>query len=386
MIIFIPVKPSPATLHKAIVILRNPHNHPMHPKTKPSAEDNVKLGTAVKSAGLTGLTVQKLRNAPSTLSIYDGKQVAEISPAFANSRRVRDFITAQKRVEYPMGMGWEGILHELNVRQVMLPKSERYIHTAMSKNGFRLVVTMHPQIAMFIHKLLCLCIDYTFKRVEGKMDEWEVAGFLERFQQRLTFGSLHCDTQTKEAFAQLFTELFDTIFQVTGERLKLAPFYPDAKCRVIVMDGEVPQAQGYAQFLATYNDPSISGISTRDPNELLPKNLKICNPHFERHIDDLPKHIPIPVIARLKSIMGLETQIEIDAWHKFVTAQEDIEIQRWYAQKLAHPWILPCVNKYLSGISSDDWNLTPNHSNYVETAHAGRNAENGIQMQFLEAV
>ncbi|KAJ7774684.1 hypothetical protein B0H14DRAFT_2631897 [Mycena olivaceomarginata] len=329
MIIFIPVKPSPATLHKAIVILRNPHNHPMHPKTKPSAEDNVKLGTAVKSAGLTGLTVQKLRNAPSTLSIYDGKPVAESSPAYANSRRVRDFITTQKKVEYPMGMGWEGILHELNVRQVMLPKSERYIHTAMSKNGFRLVVTMHPQIAMFIHKLLCLYIDYTFRRVEGKMDEWEVAGFLERFQQRLTFGSLYCDTQTKEAFAQLFTELFDTIFQVTGESLKLAPFYPDAKCRVIVMDGEVPQAQGYAQFLATYNDPSISGISTRNPNELLPKSLKICNPHFERHIDDLPKHIPIPVIARLKSIMGLETQIEIDAWHKFVAAQEDIEIQRW---------------------------------------------------------
>jgi hypothetical protein len=94
---------------------------------------------------------------------------------------------------------------------------------------------------------------------------------------------LYCDTQTKEAFAQLFTELFDTIFQVTGERLKLAPFYPDAECRVIVMDGEVPQAQGYAQFVATYNDPSISGISTRNPNELLPKSLKICNPHFERY-------------------------------------------------------------------------------------------------------
>ncbi|KAJ7231977.1 hypothetical protein C8J57DRAFT_1729999 [Mycena rebaudengoi] len=209
---------------------------------------------------------------------------------------------------------------------------------------------------------------------------------VERFQQRLTFGSLYCDTQTKEAFAQLFTELFDTIFQVTGERLKLAPFYPDAMCRVIIMDGEVPQAQGYAQFLATYNDPSISGISTCDPNELLSKNLKTCNPHFERHIDDLPKHIPIPVIARLKSIMGLETQIEMDAWHKFVAAQEVIEIQRWYAQKLAHPWILPCVNKFLSGISSDDWDLTPNHSNYMETAHAGRNAETGIQMQPLEAV
>jgi hypothetical protein len=30
--------------------------------------------------------------------------------------------------------------------------------------------------------------------------------------------------------------------------------------------------------------------------------------------------------------MGLETQIEIDAWHKFVAAQEDIEIQREYAR------------------------------------------------------
>jgi hypothetical protein len=30
--------------------------------------------------------------------------------------------------------------------------------------------------------------------------------------------------------------------------------------------------------------------------------------------------------------MGLETQIEIDAWQKFVAAQEDIEIQREYAR------------------------------------------------------
>ncbi|KAJ6545326.1 hypothetical protein B0H19DRAFT_1075659 [Mycena capillaripes] len=65
------------------------------------------------------------------------------------------------------------------------------------------------------------------------------------------------------------------------------------------------------------------------------------------------QHIPIPVIARLKSILGLETQIEIDVWHKLVAAQEDIEIQRWYAQKLTHPWLLPCINKYLSDISSD---------------------------------
>lgn len=56
----------------------------------------------------------------------------------------------------------------------------------MSKNGFRLVVTMHPQISMFIHHILSMHVDYTFKRVDGNMDEWEVAGMSDRFKQRLS--------------------------------------------------------------------------------------------------------------------------------------------------------------------------------------------------------
>ncbi|KAJ6453403.1 hypothetical protein C8R45DRAFT_945237 [Mycena sanguinolenta] len=60
MLIFVPVQERVETLHQAIVILPNPHNHPMHPRGKPSAEDKFKLGTVVDVAGLTGLTVQKL--------------------------------------------------------------------------------------------------------------------------------------------------------------------------------------------------------------------------------------------------------------------------------------------------------------------------------------
>jgi hypothetical protein len=71
------------------------------------------------------------------------------------------------------------VLYHLNTREAKLPKAEQYIHTAMSKNGFRLVVTMHPQIAILIHKILSLNIDFTFKRVEGKIDEWEVVGMVD---------------------------------------------------------------------------------------------------------------------------------------------------------------------------------------------------------------
>ncbi|KAJ6564299.1 hypothetical protein B0H19DRAFT_941731 [Mycena capillaripes] len=386
MLIFIPITDTPATRHKAIVILRNPHNHPMHPKIKPSAEDRITLGTAVQAAGLTGLTTMKLLNAPSTSLIYGGSRVAEQSPAFTNVRKVRDFISGEKKKEHPHGMGFDGVLHRMSTREITLPTSQQYIHTVMSKNGFKLVVTMHPQLAMYIHRVLYLVIDFTFKRIEGKMDEWEVAAFLDRFQRRLTFASLYCDTKSQEAFEQLFIEFFAAIKNLTGETFKLAPSFPDAKCRIIMLDGEVAQALGLGRFLVNYNDPKISGISTRDPLEMLSHTLKNCTNHFERHIDELPPDFSKPVIEKLKSIMWLTTHEEIDEWHQFCAAATHPSIQNWYRQKLANPWILPSVNKLLSNISSNNWDLTPTHSNLVETAHASRNAETSTGVALLTGI
>ncbi|KAJ6601583.1 hypothetical protein B0H10DRAFT_2196215 [Mycena sp. CBHHK59/15] len=300
--------------HEAIVILRNPHNHPMHPSTKPSAEDKFKLGMAVKSTGLTGLMVQKLLNATSTSSVYGGQCVTERSPVFADPRKVHDFISMQKKAEHPHGMGWEGVLHHLNTKEGKLLKSEQYIFTAMSKNGFWLVITMHPQIAMLIHQVLSLVIDFIFKQVEGKMDEWEVVGIVERFKK---------------------------LSHVTGERFKLAPFYPDATCWAVILDGEVPQAQGFGDFLTTYNNPKISQIQTSDPLELLPNSLKTCCLHFEQHIEELPQNIPKYVIAHLKSILGLKPKEEIDNWHAFCASQEDPAIKSQELVLMEHDGVTP---------------------------------------------
>ena len=59
MAIYIPVDTS---IRKAIVHLRNPHNHPMYPKTKPSTEEKDQLRKAIIAAGKCGLTVHKLIN------------------------------------------------------------------------------------------------------------------------------------------------------------------------------------------------------------------------------------------------------------------------------------------------------------------------------------
>ncbi|KAJ7894026.1 hypothetical protein B0H13DRAFT_2276534 [Mycena leptocephala] len=386
MIIFVPIDKSSPVGRKTIVIPRNPHNHPTHPKTKPSADDRNMLSRAVEAIGVVGLTPQNLLNASSTALVYEGQRVAAVSPAFMDNRKVRKFIEEQKRKDYPRGMGWDGVLHHLSTKEPLLPKSERYIHTAMSKNGFKLVVTMQPQIASHMHNTLALNIDFTFKRVDGTMNEWEVAGMTDRFNRRLTFGSLFCDTASTEAFTQLFIELFDTITQVTGKPLKLAPFFPDANCRIVMLDGEVPQALGLGHFLAIYNNPAISGINSRDPVELLSHCLKTCEIHFERHIDELPRDISRTVIHRLKSITHLTTQAEIDDWHEFCASQTHIDIKNWYAHKVANTWVLPSVNKYLSKISHENWDITPNQSNIAETAHAGRNAETSIGVGLLTAI
>ncbi|KAJ7925387.1 hypothetical protein B0H13DRAFT_1863225 [Mycena leptocephala] len=93
------------------------------------------------------------------------------------------------------------------------------------------------------------------------------------FNQR--FGlSLYYDKKTRPAFAQLFTEIFDTIQQVTGEQFKLAPFYPDRSSASTRLCG----------LAFKYNNPEISQIYTLNPEKLLPCCLKTCNPHFDRHI------------------------------------------------------------------------------------------------------
>jgi hypothetical protein len=62
MIIFVPVEQLNPDIQKALIFLRNPHNHPAHPKTKPSANDKLTLGKAVEAAGIVGLTAQRLLN------------------------------------------------------------------------------------------------------------------------------------------------------------------------------------------------------------------------------------------------------------------------------------------------------------------------------------
>ncbi|KAJ7106000.1 hypothetical protein C8R44DRAFT_745647 [Mycena epipterygia] len=378
LIIFIPVPPHTGAMYvwrpelafQAVVFLRFGHNHPAHPQAKPSTQDDRLLDAAMRALGSKHLSVRKLLTAQSTSTLYGGKRVGEVSPAFIDTRKIRKRITAYQKIEYPHGKGFQGVLYHVNNVEKPLPIKERYIHAAMTKGDFTLVVTLNVQLVYLIHTVLSIVIDFTFKRVEGDMDEWVVSGFSDRFKRRITFARLYCDKKSEAAFHQLFYELFDAIHRVTGAKLKLRPFFPDSNCRIVMFDGEVAQALGLGSFLVTYNQPAISNIHTTDKIELLAYLLKTCTVHFQRHIDELSKFNVLPdVIIRLKSILGLDSQEEIDAW-----------------QKQRNPWYLPSVNAHLSKVSRDDWNITPRTTNIAETSHASTNADTSTSLPLLPAI
>lgn len=51
-----------------------------------------------------------------------------------------------------------------------------------------------------------------------------------------------------------------------------------------------------------------------------------------------------------------------------------------------YPWLLPGFNRSLSRVPNAHWDVTPNHTNLVETAHVASNRYTGINLTPVEAI
>lgn len=74
-------------------------------------------------------------------------------------------------------------MHEMR-KEASFPLQKRYIHYADWNAKRRLVVTMLQGIANYFHQARYLAVDFTFKRVKGDMNQWDVATNVARFNER----------------------------------------------------------------------------------------------------------------------------------------------------------------------------------------------------------
>ncbi|KIJ93662.1 hypothetical protein K443DRAFT_134976 [Laccaria amethystina LaAM-08-1] len=350
MVIYIPIDTS---IQKAIIILRNPHNHPMYPKTKPSTEEKDRLRRAITAAGNPTCYLPSKYSAPSASAIYSSTALPVATPAYMDRHKLRDEIRREKMKDHPKGLGWE---------------------------------------------------------VKGDVDEWEIVGFLDRFKRRVTLACFYCDRNTRNAFGRLFSELFRIIPELTGFILKFFAFFPgdpQALLRAIILDTEAPQAQGLGDELLVYVAKYVPEATLTVPRhalDLLMVVLKTCCIHFERfvlhfsptlrlhshsyyrNIDKLPATVPRETIIHLKGFMGLQSDREIQEWHEFCRNSPEKSVRDWHQQKINNPWLLPSLNAFLSKMDRTSWNLMPNHSNLVEGGHSGTNNVTSIGKEIGEAI
>lgn len=123
-----------------------------------------------------------------------GKTPALFSPALQNQRVKREMIHTAKLQKYPSGLGIASWLSYLGAFQLYLddlkkPLGERCVHCCRTTNdGGILIITGVP----FLIKLLddpgvrAFEDDTTFKRVEGQMNEWELALYLKAVQRGMS--------------------------------------------------------------------------------------------------------------------------------------------------------------------------------------------------------
>lgn len=106
----------------------------------------------------------------------------------------------------------------------------------------------------------------------------------------INYFTVYCDRNTREAFRDLFSEMFRIIIEITGKPLKLKAFWPDdgdARCCAILLDAEDAQIKGLGDSLSTYvanYAPSSEAVATlvKSPTDLVLRVLKLCVLHFER--------------------------------------------------------------------------------------------------------
>jgi len=68
-----------------------------------------------------------------------------------------------------------GIVDQYEKDLKNLKPEEQYIWHLRMEGSIKVVVTAHPTLATLIHGARYLVCDYTFKRMNGELNEWEVA-------------------------------------------------------------------------------------------------------------------------------------------------------------------------------------------------------------------
>jgi hypothetical protein len=98
----------------------------------------------------------------------------------------------------------------------------------------------------------------------------------------LNIARIYCNRETQQAFTLMWLAFFQAVERVTGQKLLIKFIHKEGNLITIIMDGDAAQALGLGDALIKINEPDVSGILTKDPDDMLSHILWTCTVHCDR--------------------------------------------------------------------------------------------------------
>ncbi|KAF8229928.1 hypothetical protein L208DRAFT_1401356, partial [Tricholoma matsutake] len=197
---------------KVVVIFQGHHSHPPWPEEKPLTATKDDLQRCLDAFGILGATADRLDNASTTLALLSSS-LSTKHEAFQNWKLLHEKIQQKKDEKVPARYQWQGIVDQYEQDQKLSP-DEWYIWHLHMEGNVKLAVTMNPTLAALINTAQYLVRDYTFKQVNGKLDECEFVIWYAETNECVTVAWLYCNSTMHEAFGYAFEALFTSIEKV----------------------------------------------------------------------------------------------------------------------------------------------------------------------------
>ncbi|KAJ6456874.1 hypothetical protein C8R45DRAFT_1184944 [Mycena sanguinolenta] len=390
--IFVPVD---ASIRKALITHGKnnfAHNHPMPMLKKAAFEVQNSYRQCIKASGCVAATVAKVDNAPST-QVLLGMKPGEFSPAL-HSKKIKQRLVCEAKVEkYPAGLGPAGAF-QLFFDDLESGVNERYLQRVVTMpDGGIMILTCLTALMKLLDDpgVTSFETDTTFSRVEGDINEWEVVLFLKALQRAVTIARAYVNGASTQFYKRLFDEFQSVKKELTGKPVAFKRFIKGGNILALNSDMEGAQVLGAAHSFLKTNVSEYSGISYDTPPEkVAPEFIKLCTTHAKRRefliaVLDFWGLVTDDEYRCLMDFIYIDSDEKIQEFSEFVSNLGVKKIQDWWDHKAMSAWILPCLIKSQSPMSSENWDKTPSTTNTGEDERAQIQMEIEVEQEIRNA-
>ncbi|KAJ7860297.1 hypothetical protein B0H13DRAFT_2282698 [Mycena leptocephala] len=332
-----------------------------------------------------GVTVAKLENSQLAKTKFGGKTSSQYHPGLINtSLKTRLVREARKQSSAHGALTTSEEIASYVARQQA--SNDPYIHSSISRGGKSTHFGAKPRLLSRIHKLRTLDIDTSFKPVDGKLQMFEVNGWLWSHVCVITVLRVWMESHDRLTFKDVWVEILRLISTLTSHRLRFKNLHPGGTLLGLLSDMEAAPLLGFADAVwDTLTAARQAEIGT--PIAMLSYVLRICHVHFDRGVDsDQLKDLSSADREKVRSLKDCTSHEAFEEWKQAVSVINDPmgRLRAWRRQKEMHLFLLPGLIQALSNIDLDDWHLMPANTNVGEGQHRWNNIQTGVSMGVID--